>query len=438
MILRQQYLKRLSEDLDRWAQKGLIDPTKIPTILKDAQGEANPNRLTAILAVLGVVLLGFAAMSFVAANWAEMSKLSRLVILLTAMWASIGIAIWRARTEEGGPTLYTDAAVLLAVIVFGVAIMFIGQMYHVGGEYSGGLMLWMIGALLTAWLAPSRAALALALILIPMWSAAVLTEDPTFLHWEFVIPISVASLLVVGTGWRAAAHLLILAWGAWALMTGLWLVEELDWPATGAFSVAVLLAIIVFAKAHIPMDVIAPFEDAMIHWGLLAIMGGSFFMLLVGEKYAPFPEQAWVVAIMILGVLGTAGMAFAQKGLTLADFATLVAATLFVAIYPYLRGNTESADWLLVVAYFAASVWAVSYGTRTHDRFSINLGFAAFGIMALYVYFRTVGTLLGNATFFAGGGLLLIGLSIGLARIRREVMDRETDGSADASNGEAA
>ncbi|MEQ8747560.1 DUF2157 domain-containing protein [Pyruvatibacter sp.] len=426
MILRQQYLKRLAGDLDTWAQRGLVDPANIPAILKHAQGTASPNRLTTLLAILGVVLLGFAAMSFVAANWAEMPRLTRLLILGGSMWTAIGIAIWQARRDTG--PLYTDAAVLLAVILYGVAIMLIGQMYHVAGEYSGGLMLWMLGALLTAWLVPSRAALALAIILMPIWSIAALIDTPTVLHWQFIIPISLAGLLVAGMGWRFGAHLIILAWGVWFGASGAWLMGELGWPPTGVFAIWIFIALTIFAKGHINMRVIAPFEDAMIHWGLFAAMAVGFLIPMTKESGDVADSATLLLAVpLALAVLGTTGLALMQKRLSLVDAAVLMGATIILLAFPVARGVFgEGIDWLFIIGYFAATIWCISYGTRTHDRFSVNLGFVAFGLMALYVYFETIGTLLGTAAFFALGGVLLIGLSIGLQRVRKYVLAQQT------------
>lgn len=433
MILRQQYLKRLKSDLDRWSQRGLVDPAKIPAIVKDAEGTGGGTSLTTILAVLGVVLLGFAAMSFVAANWTEMSKLTKLLMLAFGMWGAVGIAAWRIRVDEEGQALYTEAAILLAVILFGVSIMLIGQMYHIGGEYSDGLMLWLAGALLTAWLVPSRAALVLAIILAPMWSIAVLMEDPTMLHWQFLIPISLASLLAAGMGWRPAAHLIIVAWGVWFAVTGIWLLDYLDWPSDSVMVLAAMIALTIFAKGHISMRIIAPFEDAMIHWGLLAAMGTAFWLPLAAEGFLPDDNYIWLAALLGAAVLGTGGMAFAQSRLSMPDMAALVGATLVLIAFPYARlAWGEVVDWLFVIAYFGASVWCVSYGTRTHDRFSINLGFTAFGLMALYVYFETVGTLLDTAAFFAIGGLLLIGLSVGLGRIRQRLLAQQPKSQTEA------
>ena len=446
MFWRQTYLKRLSADLDHWARDGLVDPAKVPAILRAAEEARGPRALTGILAVLGVVLLGFAAMSFVAANWSEMSKLARLGVLGGGMWAALGIAVWRIRADAaargmhtpegertGGTGYYPGAAVLLAVILYGVAIMLIGQMYHVAGSYADGLLLWMIGALVAAWLVPSRAALALAIVLAPAWSIAVLLDAAPGavsggLHWPFLIALAPASLLAGGMGWRPGMHLVVLAFATWCGVSGIWLMGELGWPPASVIALAALIGLALFAKAHLAIRLIGPFDDLLAHWGLFGLMATAFWLPLAGGPDAPLPLHLPAALILAGGATITAALAWRQHRLAAADLGIIVGLAAALVAFPHLRPvQGEAADWLMVVGYFGAAVWCVSYGTRTHDRFAINLGFTGFGAMALYVYFETVGTLLGTAAFFAVGGAVLIGLSIGLERLRRHLIARQGD-----------
>lgn len=457
MIWRQTYLKRLAADLDRWSRDGLVDPAKVPAILKAAEATRGPRALTGILAVLGVVLLGFAAMSFVAANWADMSKLAKLTVLGGGMWAAIGIALWRTgadarppapgsgaepRGEAGGDVgggFYTDAAVLLAVVLYGVAIMLIGQMYHVAGSYASGLLLWFAGALAAAWLVPSRTALALAIVLAPMWSVAVLMDAAPGavsggLHWPFLIALAPAALLAAGMGWRPGMHLTVLAFAVWCAVSAVWLMGEWGWPPAPMLAILTLIALGVFAKAHLGLRLIGPFDDALAHWGLFGAMAAAFWMPLAGgpDTAPAFFLMAGLVLAAAAAAMGA--IAWRQGRLAGADLAAIGAAALVLLVFPYWRPvYGEAVDWLMVVAYFGAAVWCVSYGTRAHDRFAINLGFTAFGAMALYVYFQTVGTLLGTATFFAVGGLVLIALSVSLERLRRRLIARQAARAGDAA-----
>ena len=58
----------------------------------------------------------------------------------------------------------------VGAIVFGAGIALVGQMYHLGGDFAGGMLLWAMGALATAALTGSRGALAVALVAATIWS----------------------------------------------------------------------------------------------------------------------------------------------------------------------------------------------------------------------------------------------------------------------------
>ena len=87
------YTSRLTRDLDRWQQAGLIDDPGRSRIDADlVAARSSRANLPAMLAILGATLLGFAAMTFVAANWQGMSRLARLLMLATGMWGAYAAA----------------------------------------------------------------------------------------------------------------------------------------------------------------------------------------------------------------------------------------------------------------------------------------------------------------------------------------------------------
>ena len=68
----------------------------------------------------------------------------------------------------------------MGAIIFGAAIALVGQMYHLGGDFAGGMLLWAVGALATAALTRSRGALAVALaaVNVTIWSNMRILEVP--------------------------------------------------------------------------------------------------------------------------------------------------------------------------------------------------------------------------------------------------------------------
>ena len=159
-------LKRLERDVTRWREAGWVSEEGAAHIGAELAAARSGFGLSQVLATLGTVLIAFAAMSFVAANWADMSKLARLALLFGGLWASYGVAgVLATRGLKG----FSDAAVLLATALFGASIMLIAQMYHIDGNPPDAVLTWGIGTLLAGVVLGSRPALALAMLLAGLW-----------------------------------------------------------------------------------------------------------------------------------------------------------------------------------------------------------------------------------------------------------------------------
>ena len=100
---------RRLRDLDRWQASGWLTRDGINALRAEFEAPRTSIRLAHVLAILAAVLIGFAAMSFVAANWQEMSKLLRITIILAGLWALLALAGWLWLREHRG---FGDAAAL--------------------------------------------------------------------------------------------------------------------------------------------------------------------------------------------------------------------------------------------------------------------------------------------------------------------------------------
>ena len=122
---------KLERDLKRWQAAGWVSPTAAGAIRGDLDERRSLFTAGPVLAVLGAVLFGFAVMSFVAAHWTGMSKLTRLVLLLATLWACYGGAALLFQRQLNA---FAQAAVLGGIAVYGASIMLIAQMYHMEGN----------------------------------------------------------------------------------------------------------------------------------------------------------------------------------------------------------------------------------------------------------------------------------------------------------------
>ena len=110
------YIRQLKRDIDVWIAQNVITTQQAEKMLQLAgQGASARLSVPTILTMLGAVLLAFAGMTYVAANWQGLGKLDRLLILGTSMVAAYGTAGWLFATAR---PLYAQAAILLGCALF--------------------------------------------------------------------------------------------------------------------------------------------------------------------------------------------------------------------------------------------------------------------------------------------------------------------------------
>jgi uncharacterized membrane protein len=124
------YKHRLTKDLDAWIAAGLIGGDRRQAILDTVP---DPRRLdaTVALAWVGALLLGIAMITFVAANWDEMARLVRFVIVLAVFLGACAGAAW---AEARGRRLACNALLTFASLAFAAAIGLTGQIFDIAGE----------------------------------------------------------------------------------------------------------------------------------------------------------------------------------------------------------------------------------------------------------------------------------------------------------------
>ncbi len=348
------YASRLASDLDRWRAAGFITEVGQRQILADMSTRASRFSLPGTLAVLGAVLIGFSAMSFVAANWSGMSKLARLLVLAAGMWSAYGTAaVLFARQLP----MFGHAAVLGGASIFGAAIMLVAQMYHMDGNPPDAVLLWAAGALAAGIGFASGPVLGLAMALVGLWSGweMLLTSG---VHWAFLLAWAAVAGTFLWLRWRPGLHLSALTLAgwivalAWKLPQGphSWLVAAIG------FAIAVLAVASSLGLADALSGRVGRIAPTATNYGLL--LGFTGLMMMQTEGARTVGQSLGYALVMLAIVLGVIAWA--------------------------MRSDNRPALW-------------VAYG--------------AFSAEILLLYFRTLGTLLNTSLFFAVAGLLVIALS---------------------------
>jgi len=416
------YLQRLKRDIDLWIERGWVTPANAEAILAEASHTPETRRTPAVLAILGAVLIGFAAMSFVAANWADLSKLTKLALIGTAMIAAYGTA-WETNRREH--PAFAQAALLAGLCIFGAAIMLVAQIYHVETDDPGGVLAWCIAALAAAAILPSRPALALAMLLASIWSGFALWLHPQIPHLGFFLPWAFALVLVFRFSWVTGFHLWIVTGYAWLALNASAIG---DWMGVGPAAIASLVivdAIGLWLAALALQNRFPRFADVAEDYGITIAFAVFWILHVIPAHEAGATNGIWGIAaiLLALGALAIGLSALAQRHLEGRHALGIAAMGLAALIYPLLTQSMGTAiEWLYSAIFLALAVWLVSYGTTRHSRFLVNGGFAAFAAEVLYLYFATLGTMLDTAAFFLIGGILLIAGSLVFERLRRRMV----------------
>ena len=109
-----------------------------------------------------------------------------------------------------------------------------------------------------------------------------------------------------------------------------------------------------------------------------------------------------------LAILGTAAFAFLVRARAHPNSYDIIVTAIFTALTftCMALGNGEPLFFMALL--LAASIWIIRMGWRIEYRPITVLGFISFGLMMLWIYFETIGTLLGTSVFYAVAGVLLL------------------------------
>jgi uncharacterized membrane protein len=343
------YSRRLDRDLNRWREAGWVTSDGEAAIRRDVASHTRSLELAPVLGILGAVLIGFGAMSFVAAHWSEMPRLFRLAIIFAGLFGSYGVAGYLI--ERGHPA-FAHAGVLAGVAIFGAGIMLVAQMFHIEGNPPDAVLTWALGALLAGVVLQSNPALALSMVLMGLWSGWE-TSISGEVHWPFLLGWAAVAAAFLWRGWAPGLHLAAVVLGIWIVLLGYLLYG---------------------GHGH----------------GVVVVIG----LLIAGLGLA---------VPLFLPRLGDTGLAAIGYGVAIA----------FAGLFALQFIESVTTDRLILLAALAlalmlATIW---FGLHASSAGLLWLGYAGFSIEILGIYFKTVGTLLGSSLFFLSAGVLVIALA---------------------------
>lgn len=409
----------LNKAIEDWRERDLIDVSTASKLTDDVALNQKKRSFGSIIVLLGVVCLAFGAMTFVASNWEEMSRLARLVTIFGSMvGAWVAAVIFKKREQEW----LAQTFVLLACAIFGSGIMLIGQIYYIQGEPKDATWLWAVGTLAAALLTRSVPALSLAIILFTVWAFIdfqIFGSKP-LIELSFLIYWLICAVAAWWMKSRFAGHMAMLALGVWTIYISI--LEGFDGEPILVFMVLAVLFIAVSFSLFSDgwKSSFYGFERTALNY-LFLTLGALVLMWYVAahedSDWLSLPVLVWpsLVAAAICGLLAALGHQIVNNN----RYDLLVTACFALAI-ALLAGPLNAVPFLKEAFMLALTIWAVRMGWRLEYRSLTVIGFIGFTAVMILIYFVTVGTLIGTSAFYLGAGVILLAGAVILPKVLKK------------------
>lgn len=399
--------------LENWRERGLIDGQLAATLRDDVAKSGKTRSFTWIIMLLGVICLAFGIMTFVGANWDQMSSMMRVLMLFVSLWASWGLSVFfKSQAKEWPAQLF----VMLACAIFGASIMLIGQIYHIQGSPRDAVWLWAIGTGLAALATRSIPALALYVILITLWSVMdfQLFGNSKPIEYVYLAYWAAGAVVAWWLASRFTAQLLALALVFWLFYL---VASSMDGPS-GQGNLLTLYIVLASAfvgtsatlYSHGQGQYLKGFEpSALVYWMIL--IAGLVFMWYMATDMNW--NGSWRVVTPYYGpglvaLLICAGLAILARQTANEQRYDVLVTAVFSLISVGLAGSVSRVPFIMEAFMLAMSIWTIRMGWRIGHKSLSTLGFIGFSAVMLLIYFRTLGNLLDTSLFYLGAGVLML------------------------------
>lgn len=137
--------KFLFKELNYQRDKGVITQGQFNDMM-NLYEEGSGINFIRVLVTIGAILIGLGILSFVSSNWIYMSKVTKIIIIISVM----GISMFTSFKLEHTYEKTSKALLYLSILIYGAGIFLIGQIFNYGGEFATAFLLWAVGAVLMA------------------------------------------------------------------------------------------------------------------------------------------------------------------------------------------------------------------------------------------------------------------------------------------------
>ncbi|MCS7030262.1 MAG: DUF2157 domain-containing protein [Gloeomargarita sp. SKYG116] len=136
-------------EAEKWRQEGLISQEtwqQLVTRYQLDQRTPEPPIFSAILYATGGILIGLAVITFVAANWQNLDRITKLILLIALLVVTntLGFYLWQ---HTSSLRRLGQGILLTAGLVLGAVIALVAQTFNLSGPWYGLFFAWSLGVL---------------------------------------------------------------------------------------------------------------------------------------------------------------------------------------------------------------------------------------------------------------------------------------------------
>lgn len=135
----------IQKDIPELVKAGIISQItadQIQTFYKNKSSSA-PNKLLVVFGILGAILVGLGIILMIAHNWDELSRATKTIfafIPLMVAQITCGYVLLKKRNN----TAWREGATSFLFFAVGACIALVSQIYHIPGNISSFLLIWML------------------------------------------------------------------------------------------------------------------------------------------------------------------------------------------------------------------------------------------------------------------------------------------------------
>jgi|26BtaG_2_1085354.scaffolds.fasta_scaffold00002_189 uncharacterized membrane protein len=135
----------IEKDIPELIKAGIITPEtaqQIQEYYKIKSGSTS-NRLFIVFGILGAILVGLGIILIIAHNWDELSKFSKTIFAFFPLVAAQSLCLY-VLLRKPKSSAWRESATVLLFFAVGACISLISQIYHIPGNLSSFLLIWML------------------------------------------------------------------------------------------------------------------------------------------------------------------------------------------------------------------------------------------------------------------------------------------------------